>query len=433
MKILYYVLILLVITIIIQILRRRLFSATTFFAGYFICFYVLAPMIVRRVYPSTDVISLKGVLVWLCTCIFLEVVFAIKRKNPVDKNYKSFNKSIEEYNNIKNWCILICFIASLLLIISLNVSGIVSVLMGQKSSKEIMRDHNTLFTIYDYFRHWWGYLIILELITKKGKITKFIVLNLAFFFAQTILFSFARASLVYIICMFAIVCLKDHSTLKQITIFGFVVLLCTFIMVIGGFIRTWGIRDGISSYNFQYALSILDSSLDFTIVYKHFAEVINSDVRITPLVYLKTMFSVIPRSIWSDKPYASSIEILRQLHFDLWSKGYSTGYSFLGEAYAVLGDFGIYFYPIIYGVIVTFVDRKNYCIKRPFLSEFSQLIYIYFIVVFLLECNRQGGDIAMLNLILYMLPIYLLLRISIRVKIRTPKVLLVHRSRQINL
>lgn len=245
---------------------------------------------------------------------------------------------------------------------------------------------------------------------SKKQAKKGIILFLIFTII-TILFSFTR---LFFICTLLILILhgiRYFSPKKQLVVILVSILLLTFFMVIMNFIRNFGTAN-IYDFSDMVKIEYIFESTDFGASYIWFSKLIEiKPPFIFPVSYLKTLFVFIPRSIWNSKPNPISFDILKLIDPYLLSTGYTTaGNSVLGEGYAVLGHIGIFIYPLIWGAVCAYMDKKYYY-KLSVGEDDSIWIFNYYLFTTFIIISSQRGDWSQYLPIIFwvfILPLYLL-------------------------
>lgn len=406
----WFVFIIIALIVVMQIIRRRLISATTIFVFIYALFFVVAPLLWGILDENVDYASKVGIVSFFTAYLFCYIInqFAIRRiyyqttlqMESADKQVRvPFYSAVIEHN--LKWIIFVCLV---LLITNLGIERLIDGIRGNIASRSLVEEH-ALGNLYDYARQWWGLLLVLVYIDNNKRFEKRHLLSLLVFTIITFLFSYTRISLIYIFSMIGIYALLDQKTSVQIRWSLIIVAVLGMVMLLMGTFRVFGIRKGLMSLKNREFMSLLVDGVDFTYGYTALISLLKTDIRITPWVYFKVFFIWVPRSLWANKPYASSIEILRQLGYDRWLSGYSTSYTLLGEAYAVMGNTGFVIYPFFFALLTELVDRR-YFHRNEVIDSYKEFLIVYFMVVFILQCYREGVDIAIMNTILNIVPTY---------------------------
>ena len=392
-----------IIVFVIQSIRQRLLTGTSLWVAFYFCFFVLSPIILGGEDQLASLYAKEGITAFLVSYIISISIITIKEKRYKNVDLLSTHQYLKiNCNLIEKYSRFLLRLTIVFLLLGIGINGIKAVVQGQLTSSLISENSNIFITLFDFAREFYGYCLILYVVGNKGKFTKSNFIHLCIFALLTILFSFTRVSLLYILLLLAIYLMRKKKLIKQIMIMIVLGLSGAVLMSVMMVIRTFGINQVFQRFNIMYFLNSLGMSIDFTRIYLSFVELIHNPVRITPLVYLKPIFILIPRSLWIDKPYASAVEIFRQLHYADWQSGISTGYALIGEAFAVMGNLGVVLYPAIFGGLLPFLDSKYVrYIKTNNDDSLVCFFYLYFANVFILQSFRHGTDIALMYLPLY--------------------------------
>lgn len=417
-----YITVLCALILLIQAITKRLLTGATLWVAFYYCFFVIAPLLLGMNDSLATMYAQIGI-----TTFLIGYTFSICIALYTEKRYKRINCASPELvtygfidsSKVSKYTDFLIRASLVLLVLGLGINGIRSLLRGHLTTATISANSNMFMTLFDYAREWLGYTIVMQVVGNGRKIEKKSIIQLIIFALLTVLFSFTRVSLIYILSLLMIYLMRKESVRKQvgysIALVAATVVLLSMMIVI----RTFGVTELFARFNFNYLKNNIAMTIDFTRIYLSFTDLIHSPVRITPLVYLKPIFAIIPRSLWPGKPMSSAVEIFKQLHFSAWQSGGSTGYTLLGEAFAVCGEIGIYIYPLIFGLIIPLMDSKYIrYVKTGNDRSLKCFFYLYFADVFILQAFRHGTDIALMFLPLYFFVFWLITQVRFKFRIR---------------
>lgn len=387
-------------------------SISTYWIVVFAVIYILTPLlrnvsyyigeIPEHIVKSISRYSLVSAIFFILAngmLLFLYRARQVKIKYIFKIDYVKFYKCYKS--------ILIIWI--ILFVIFIGPSGIV-ILINQGSRVFWLRyDHSIIKLLLQlsYF-----YIMIMTSVlylsadTKKRKrksMYYFVFIALLGF-----LMVFARRYVIYPLAFVVFIKLTNTKNKKKIILSGIIIIFLFIISMFSfGVIRTYGIS-GISDIKtiFKDSSNKVDtilSSTDFSASYYHLGLQLSYDgsVKANPLGYLKPVFTVMPRSIFPNKPEYVSVEIIRQILPYEAQKGFSAGSGYIGEALATFGVIGVSIISIIWGVVCAYID-VNYSRYKKNDSEFSlkDYLYGYFVILMVTECHRGDFGAALLHFIL---------------------------------
>lgn len=399
--------------------NKRLLSSSSIWVFCYLLIMVINPIYYSEIIyineDFIDVVALGGSIFFFIGCVLGNQV-RIKTRTKQDSNYyivPDFYISC-----IAFWITFLLSIATLIYL--LGSEGIRSILLGIYTSKQFSLYSDESNSLYVFSVHLMVPCILAMWITAEKKNEKrFRVFALLIYIVETILFGFTRIFMISILAIILIYEMRYLPQRKQV-LYSFIgVAILTAILVLMNFIRSLGLGR-IEDLNTYVNLDYIFESTDFSASYYWFDRLLTIDPPyINPIVYLKPFFMVIPRSIWETKPVPLSLQILKIVDPALIASGYSTaGNSVLGEAYAVLGYFGFFIFPVIWGVICGLLDRNYY--KRLWNGADKNLknIFYYVFAVFIVISGQRGDWCQYMGTVLwfYFLPLYLLSKFSLRRK-----------------
>lgn len=315
---------------------------------------------------------------------------------------------------------ILLFLSLLLLLMRLGTGGIIAIFHGDISLSGLLGRSGRVRNIYSLVLRLLSTFSVFLLFSAKEKPEKrwaflFILLSCL----QTALFSYARGGIVYMVIMCAMYILRDKPTSTQVKYFFGVGFLCIVIMIFGGYLRSYGTKALGNIFQYYRDVedwsSVLFGSLDFSAAYHWFSRLLeNGNVWINPIVYLKPILMVVPRSIAPWKPEALSVQVLRQLSPTLAASGFSCGQSLLGEAKVILGNIGYLIYPFFWGIVCQMRDDLHFLrLNSGGYTGKQYLSYYYFATMIIIESQR--GDLsAVLSTYLWTvaIPIWLVTKFS---------------------
>lgn len=398
------ILMLAILFLVILYKKNMLVSSSAIWIGCYILIYVVTPTL--RIFPNEDTIDFIAALGIILYIVGASVGSLLPRMKISQVSALGLDRKIDYKQARRMFCIVGCVVLALLLN-AYGTHGIYLLLSGGMKPVDIVGGSGPV-AISSFSKHLLGWameLFQLPLILmftsningrKEEKMFCFLVFVSVFLF-----FGYARRNLIYTILIISLPYVRRLKKEKQIIVSIFLFLSIIVGMIILGSFRVFGISN--ISRNLDYFI-FLDglpvemllehvlSNTDFSAGYKYFSQFLGyGEIYISPVVYLKPLFVFIPRSIWSDKPSALTIQINEVMNPDFASRNMSSGMGIFGEAYAVLGDMGFVIYPLLWGLLTATMDKRQ-CEQKE-LSQtdtyFSAFYYI-FSVFFIFESHRGG-------------------------------------------
>lgn len=315
---------------------------------------------------------------------------------------------------------LFCIASILVLIQQIGTSGILAVFNGAVTSKELVLGKDVSMEIFIFVVHLLVPCILtlwMTAETKRQKINAIIALTI--YIMETLLFGFTRIFLISILGMILLYEIRKKGQKKQIMIVSLGLVALVLLMVMMNFIRTFGLqseRDISSIFDIEYIFN----STDFSASYYWLDELLNFDSPfINPIVYLKPIFAMVPRSIWETKPEPLSLQILRYVNPARAATGYSTaGNTILGEGYAIMSWLGVFVAPFIWGTICGKMDKAYYRRLENGADHSLQNIFYYIFAIFIVISGQRGdwSQYIMIVIWFYMLPMYIMSKVSSRMR-----------------
>lgn len=397
-----------------QISQKRLLTSVTVWSGCYYCYFVIAPLLLERNNEIIDRFAWKGTVAFFIAYVLVSIVrigFPIRCR----KNISVY--MIHETSAVKSYriaCDYALFVLILTLILMLGREGVLSFLSGNLAAKDYLIKREGIFAeLYSFLLGLVGYMILYLFIRNRGKADKRFIVRIAIYGSIVFFFSFTRATILLLLAAVFLYALRRKGTAKQIVIMFILLIIGVLLMIIMGYTRIYGIQV-MKELNTEKVLQNLSGSVDFTIVYMDFQREIEYGVHISPLAYLKPVFMIIPRTIWANKPHTFFVQIINLIDPSAMARDYSTGFTVLGEGYAVWGSAGIIVLPFVWGLTCAGLDeiyiRK---IKNGTDNDLVTCGYIIFTAYTVVQCHRQGTDAVMVTFIIAMLWLWLCSRIKL--------------------
>ena len=398
--------------------KRQLISSSTMWIFGYLLIMVFYPIYETEIdyfhEGLIDILAFFGVI-----CFFAGLLFSSKYTIKRKSKDNAVKYAIAPDFNVSRIAFLITFILSLAaLIYLLGTEGVRSILIGTTTSKQFALSSDRSNSLYVFAVHLMVPCVLgmwVSAKSKKERILSFFALLI--YVIETVLFGFTR---IFLITIIAIVLIFEIRNKPQRTQFRYAIigiLLVMAALVSMNFIRSLGLGqiNNIWSYiNLDYIFQ----STDFSASYYWFDKLLYIDPPyINPIVYLKPIFMIIPRSIWETKPDPLSLQILRIVDPVRASTGYSTaGNSVLGEGYAILGYFGMFLFPFIWGLVCGSLDKNYYRRLRAGINTSLSNIYYYIFAVFIVISGQRGDWCQYMGIVcwFYFLPLYLMSKVTLR-------------------
>lgn len=408
-----YITLIILLIICVQISQRKLLTSSTVWVGCYYCYFVIAPILLNDKNVIVDQFALKGICsfgVGYLIVYMAKGFFLVKTKKKIKFAGRKYD--VERLGIVYDYMLSLTILA---LTLTLGKEGIIKFFSGQLAAKDYLIIREGFFAeLYSFLIGFLGYMLLYLFVRNYGEIDKKFITRVLIYTFIVFFFSFTRATIILLLAALFLYKIRKENTVKQIFIMSILVLGGTIAMIVMGYVRTHGIRDGFNNVSVTRMMHDLAGSIDFTIPYMDFQREIESDVEVSTLVYLKPIFMFIPRAIWSDKPLASTIQILKAIDPSAMERGYSTGFTILGEGYAVWGEKGIIILPFIWSIVCALLD-EHYIrkIREGTDNDYSTCGYIIFTAYMVVQCHRQGTDAVMVYFIMAMLWLWLCSRIKL--------------------
>lgn len=412
------ILLLSIIVVVYNYHRRQLISSSSAWIFCYDLIFVLYPLYRNEEFrngQTIDIMALCGILVFLVGLIFGgKIKFSDGNSNFVSKYLvPNFSTAyLMFWVGLTSSCVVMYLV--------FGYSQIFSVLIGDMTGKQMMLYEGGFgANIYSCFLHFTEACLIAICISANGGKEVFkATLCLLLYMFITIRFGFTRIfllSLLAIIFMFLIRHYKQKSQLL-ISVAGICILAVLMIMM--NYIRCSGFNSDVD-FEQYFKIDYVFESTDFGASYYWFDKLLEYDSPfISVLAYLKPFLVFIPRFIWENKPEQTSMQVLKMIDPDLAASGYSTaGYSVIGEGYLMMGVVGVVLFPLMWGILCGYLEKKYYERLTDGNDHCINNIYYYIFAVFIVISGQRGdwNQYMFVVLWLYFLPIYLT---TYRVKVR---------------
>jgi len=387
----YYTTILIVILFFELVIKKTLISSSGVWLLTFFVVNVLSPILTGIYYDYATIAIRIGITGF---AIGLNVAFLINKH----KGVKIENQRDISFHNILVIRNFSGIISVLLYLITYGVTGVNNLIIGNITKTETLSwQHSSIETIADILLQVFLYFAVFVFLFDKqdrNKVKNAFVIIVSMVIVSV--FSYARFPIIIGLGIIAFYYLSKLSIHKQIIISIIAIFLGIIGMILLGIIRTVGLHAFLSDIDY-YLTEIplehyINDSLDFQGGYVFFVEYLQKmpDFRVGPSAFFKILYTVVPRTIWPNKPDYLTLQILAQLHPERLATGFSCGYGILGEAYATLGWFGIFIEPLIFGVICGCLDVKYKVLRRQNNHSRWMILYLIFSTVVLVTVARGG-------------------------------------------
>lgn len=396
--------------------RNRLISSSSLWIACYMLIFILYPIYSGKIFSNAgliDICALVGMIFYIMGALLGERL-AISKKNKKRISVPDFNASYMGF-----WLVMALFFVSI--IMKIGTSGFRAVLQGSITANQLAwSDELSMGNMFIYLMNMLIPFVISVWIQaepkRKSDRIKALVCVLLFV-GVSLVFSYTR---LFIMCTLTIILffeMRNMPRRRQLMIGIIAVLVLTLFMIFLNFFRNLGssrIGDFWSYINVGYIFE----STDFGASYRWFSELLNYESPyIFPITYLKPFFAFVPRRMWPNKPEPLSLDLLKMINPALSETGYSTaGNSVLGEGYAIMGWIGIAIFPMIWGCVCTYLDRK-YQYKLSIGEDNSLWVICYYIFTAFIIISCQRGDWSQYGTIivwLFILPLVLVSKIRTR-------------------
>ena len=371
--------------------KGKLISSSTIWVACYWLIFVLYPLYGLE-WPTNnsgliDLYALLGVVFFCIGQFFIES----KKNNSYPNKSKQYRFPVFSISAFSFF--IVTFLAIVSFISLYGASTVQDILVGSMTSKMIKSDFRGesagLEQILLQFMMPTALATWVSAKSKKQILLK--VISLLVFIVVQAVFNFTRIFLISYLVVIMLYELRDKEKNKQVIVLTGGVVIIVALMVTMNFVRTFGFGERLDSER-STDLSYIFESTDFGASYYWFDQLLDYGYpAIFPLAWLKPLFVFIPRSVWPAKPDKLSHDILLKLDPGLADSGYTTaGNSVLGEGYAILGVLGIVLFPLIWGYVCGFFDRRHYYRLKSGLSNCVSEILYYLFAVFIVLCIQRG-------------------------------------------
>lgn len=407
-----YILFIALLIVGLQVSQNRLLTSVTVWVGCYCCYFLIAPLLLNDKNNVVERYAVQGIASFFVGYILVVMIknfFTFQHNRHIQLAKQTL--SVQRYRNV---CDYVLFLTITFLVFALEKNGVLSFFSGQLAAKNYLIEKEGISVkLYSFMIDLMGYMFLYLFIRNNGKMDKKFVIRISIYGLIMVFFAFTRAPIILLMASLFLYKLRKEKVSKQLCIMGIIVVFGVIMMILMGYIRIYGVQ-GLENLSVERMLNDLSGSVDFTIPYMDFQREIAQDVRISPLVYMKPIFMTIPRSIWKAKPLASTIQILNCIDPGAMERGYSTGFTILGEGRAVLGEKGIWILPFLWSIVCTASDemyiRK---IVNGTDNDFATCAYVIFMAYIVVQCHRQGTDAVMVYFIIAILWIFLSSKIKL--------------------
>lgn len=412
-----FILLIAIVIIGTQIMQKRLLTSVTIWVGCYCCYFLIAPLLLNDHNDTVDYFAVMGISSFLAGYIFVRIMSSLfPFKCHMRIGSKQEQLSTKRYRTVCDYAL---FFTIVFLMLALGRSGLLSFTNGQLAAKDyLIRKEGIFVKLYSATIDLTGYMILFLFIKDEGRVNRKFIVRLVIYGLIILFFCYTRATLILLFTALFLYKLRKERPARQILVMFILIVSGTFIMVVMGIVRVYGVS-GLYNLSMRRIWNNLTGSIDFTFVYKSFQQEIEHDVRISALVYLKPFFMVIPRSIWNDKPLAATIQILSHIDPGALARGYSEGFTILGEGYAVLGKKGIVILPFLWSIVCAALDeiyvRK---VKNRKDTDLMTCSYVIFMSYTVIQGHRMGSDAVMVVFIIAICWLYVSSKIKLtRIKL----------------
>lgn len=394
-----------------NIKRRQLISSSTIWIVCYILIFVICPLFDHRhVFRNADLIdvyALIGIVAFFVGNVFFRRVVLKDRVAELNGNYM-----FPTYQFALKCFWVVCVFTFLLMIARHGSSMFVNIVSGNMTSKKIMHSTEVGADVLGMLCQMLIPCLLavwMSADTYKKKIHSLICLCV--YISYSVMFSFTRIFMISVLAIILIYEIRNFTLKKQSIILSLGVSCLFIFMVSMNFIRCHGLGKEIDAKTL-FDVDYMFESSDFSSSYYWFDKLLSIEPPyLSFLVYLKPFVFFIPRSIWPDKPEQSSMQVLKILDPSLVKTGYSTaGYSVIGEGYVMLGEVGIFLFPLIWGILCGKLDDGYYRRLHAGVERCYQNVFYYIYAVFIMISAQRGDWCQYLIIVFwfYYLPLYLM-------------------------
>lgn len=405
--------------------NKQLISSSTMWIFCYLLIFIVYPIYSLTEFAHEeliDLLSLIGILVFYFGHSFAKK-FNFKFNDK--KNIKLKKELVFPEFKVSLFFFIVLFIISIYTIIRIiGFGGIVSVLKGALTSKSLILGNSSsniiTFSLYLLFP-----CVVCMWVSSNTKLQKICsLISLFIFVIETSLFEYTRIFLITIVAIIFFYEVRNMKSKRQAVLAFGTLISAIVLMVFMNYIRCMGLARA-TEFSDYVNIDYIFESTDFGASYKWFDRLLDyDDIFINPIVYLKPLYAFVPRSIWMNKPEPMSLQILKIINPSLAAAGYSTaGNSVLGEGYALIGYFGMFFNCFLWGFICEKFDLHYR--KRIENGRDSSLLnlYYYIFAIFVVISGQRGDWSQYMTIVLwfYFLPMYIFSKLRTRKDMRVLK------------
>ena len=406
------------IIIIYNYQRSRLVSSSSLWVFCYVLIFVVYPTYEKNIIFENefliDVVAFIGLL-----CYFIGLTFGSRLVINKNKERGMGTLLFPKYK-IANICFWIFFALSILILMKkLGTSGMMSIISGNMTAKQFALENDSSSSAYVFSVHLLVPCVLCLWMTaesSKQRINSIVCLFI--YILETVLFGFTRIFLISIVAMILIYEIRNKSQRKQVLLLTAGIAGLVIVLVAMNFVRTFGLNTE-RSFKDMLDLEYVFESTDFSSSYHWFDELLKvQSPFVNPVVYLKPILAIVPRTIWTNKPEPLSLQILKYISPAMAATGYSTaGNSVLGEGYAVCGYFGMFLFPFLWGTVCGKLDKRYYKRLNAGEDHCLQNICYYIFAVFIVISGQRGDWCQYMTIVIwfYILPMYIMSKISLKV------------------
>lgn len=389
--------------------KKRVITAVTVWTVCYMAIFLLTPYLLEEEDPIVKRISNISFFIYILSVFFADFLRNIQSKNIKIKQGAFFRTRLNA-KQIDSFSTVLLFFSIFFLSVSLLGSGFSISQIISYSARENIENGSTTKLLFGFFSRTVTVFCVWSFISNDAKFTKVNRRNFLSMILALLIFGFTRISIVTSVAMIVLYWIKEKRIGIQIVFSSTCVVVLIIFMIVMLFVRVYGLQTGLQvlagqELNVEFIKTRVAYDLDFTYLYLAFKEEIANapGAMVTALCYLKPIFVMIPRSLWSGKPESLNVEIYKYLHPNA-AGIYSTGYSILGEAYAILGNAGFIIYPLVWGILCAIMDEYfDQLIKKNRCNELGGLVYAMFSVELVIEGMRGNIQQAIMSMMFPML------------------------------
>ena len=381
--------------------RGRLVGSASVWATCYLMIFVLFPTngIEGYTINNTSLIDLYAVI-----GAFMFLLGILWGENVKIKPHKILNKVYHKpiFRRAFVFFIISTVLAVVVFIAQHGIGAVIGILLGSVTSKGIALGGEQAGKEEIFIQLMLPCMLAIWVSAESHKEKFLRVICLAIFCVTHILFSFTRIFLITVLAIVLIYELRNKRRKVQMLMLSFGVLALLLLMVSMNFIRCFGLGEDISFETFLDIGYVFEST-DFGMSYIWFDQLLDYGYpNISIFTWLTPLYAFIPRSIWPSKPEPLSLQILKKIDPGLAADGYSTaGNSVLGEGYAIIGVIGIFLFPLIWGIICTYFDKRYYYRINKGIDDNIENIIYYIFAIFIMMSAQRGDWSQYMTIFIY--------------------------------